>query len=363
MKWKKELQNSIRTLEQLQEIAAIDEQDYERIAAVLERSPMLVTPYYLSLIDFSDENDPIRKIALPSLAEDDLSGSYDTSGEADNTVVKGLQHKYAETALLLTTNLCATYCRHCFRKRLVGLHDEDCIQDLDAVKQYLMTHPEIRNALVSGGDALLNSNEHLADILEVLVEVPHLDFIRLATRVPVTFPQRINEDQELLDILAQYNKKKKIYVVTQFDHPREITPEAAASVKAFLDLGIPVRNQTVLLRGVNDDPEVLGALLRKLLSVGVEPYYIFQCRPVSGVKSLFQVPLRRGYEIVEQAKALQTGFGKSFRYCMSHVSGKIEIVASFDDGRMLFKYHEAKNRSQLGSLFFEDINDDQAWLD
>ncbi|MEG0376117.1 MAG: KamA family radical SAM protein [Raoultibacter sp.] len=361
--WKTEIRESARTLDDLFRIIPPETNDRAALAAVLERSPMAVPNYYLSLINFDDPHDPIRKLALPSIQEMDLSGSFDTSGEADNTVVTGLQHKYRETAMMLSTNECAMYCRHCFRKRLVGLPDEGIARDLDAAGTYIKAHPEITNILVSGGDALLNSNERIDAILMMLTSISHLDFIRIATRIPVSLPSRITSDNELLDILEKYQARKQLFVVTQFDHPREITPEATAAVQAVLSLGIPVRNQTVLLRGVNDDPYVLGDLLKKLTAIGAEPYYVFQCRPVSSVKSQFQVSLKEGIRIVEAAKALQNGMGKSFRYCMSHVTGKIEILGEMPDGTMAFKYHEAKDRSNLGRIFTREINDNQAWLD
>lgn len=357
------MRECVRTLEDLEAFIRYDESERETITQILERSPMAVPPYYLSLIDFDDPDDPIRKLAIPSLLETDPSGSLDTSGEADNTVVTGLQHKYRETAMMLSTNECAMYCRHCFRKRLVGLPDEGIARDLDAVGEYLGEHTEITNVLVSGGDALLNSNERIEAILAMLTEIPHLDFIRIATRVPVTLPSRITTDSELLSILKEHQAKKQLFVVTQFDHPREVTPEATAAVRAVLDLGIPVRNQTVLLRGINDDPEVLGSLLQKLTSIGAEPYYVFQCRLVTGVKNQFQVPLKEGCLIVEGAKALQNGIGKSFRYCMSHVTGKIEILGEMPDGSMAFKYHEAKDRDNLGRVFTYEVADDQAWFE
>lgn len=363
MTWHAEMKECVRTLDDLLAYVSFDEYEQKAIAAVLERSPMAITPYYLSLIDFSDPDDPIRKLAVPSLLESDTAGSLDTSGEADNTVVVGLQHKYSETAMMLSTNECAMYCRHCFRKRLVGLPDSGIACDLDAVGAYLNAHPEITNVLVSGGDALLNSNERIDEILSMLSGIAHLDFIRIATRVPVTLPSRITSDSKLVEILARHREKKQLIMVTQFDHPREVTPDAAAAVRAVLDLGVPMRNQTVLLRGVNDEPRVLGELLRRLTSIGAEPYYVFQCRPVTGVKNQFQVPLRQGSRVVEEAKALQNGIGKSFRYCMSHVTSKIEVLGEMPDGSMAFKYHEAKDRSDLGRLFTRDIADGQAWLD
>lgn len=363
MDWKTELQQRITTVEDLEAAMPMDQQERAAIAEVIEQRPLAINPYYLNLIDFSDEDDPLRKIAVPSCEEQDLAGVLDTSGEAGNTVAKGLQHKYAQTALLLSTNECALYCRHCFRRRLVGRCQDEVVDDLDAVRSYLMEHREITNVLISGGDALMNSNERLDEIVGMLSEIDHLDFIRIATRIPVVLPSRITGDPGLIGILRRHHARKRLFVVTQFDHPREVTAAAGEAVATLQRLGIPVLNQTVLLRGVNDDAETLGCLLRAMSKVGAMPYYVFQCRPVSGVKHRFQVPLARGVDIVEGAKALQPGPGKALHYCMSHVTGKVEIVGKLDEARMLFKYHEAKDPANLGRLFSLVLDEGQAWLD
>ena len=367
MGWHDEMRQGVRTFDELVKLGLFQESDRSQIEPILDHAPMAVPPYYLSLIDPSDPDDPIRKLAIPSPAESSREGRLDTSGEASNTVLPGLQHKYRESAMILSTNACAMYCRHCFRKRLVGLDDvpdmSGCVRDIESVRDYLVAHPEITNVLVSGGDALLNSNERVRYIFEALAEVESLDFIRIATRIPVSLPQRITDDDELIEILGEIAQRKQLFMATQFDHPREITPEATEAVKKILSLGIPVRNQTVLLRGVNADPETLGSLLRGLTAIGVEPYYVFQCRPVTGVKAQFQVPLREGVRIVEGAKAFQNGFGKAFKYCLSHVKGKIEILGELPNGNMVFKFHEAKDRNDLGRIFIKDVSDAQAWFD
>ena len=256
------------------------------------------------------------------------------------------------------------YCRHCFRKRLVGLTEDEICSKIGEITSYILKHPEINNVLISGGDAFMNSNETISRYLSALCSIPHLDFIRFGTRTPVVLPQRITSDSELTDLLRIYSQKKKIYVVTQFNHPKEITYESTAAVEALLTNGIPVRNQTVLLKGVNDDSSVLGQLLRQLTSIGVLPYYVFQCRPVTGVMNHFQVPLRRGYRIVQDASQMQNGQGKSFRFMMSHVSGKIEILGPLDGDHenMLFKYHQAKDPADAGRIFARKIAEDQCWL-
>lgn len=363
MQWQTALQDNLRTVEDLLPHLPLDAEAQRQMAEILEQFPLAVTPYYLSLIDFSDPEDPIRKMAIPTLAETRLDGSFDTSGEADNTIIDGLQHKYAETAMMLSTNQCAMYCRHCFRKRLVGLSDAEVAQHFDEMRAYIQQHTEISNVLVSGGDALLNTNERLERILSMLVDIPHLDAIRIATRTPVVFPERILDDAPLLELLSTFAEKKQLYLVTQYNHPRELTDRSIASIRAIQSLGIPVKNQTVLLHGVNDDPKVLAALLQGLVRTGIAPYYIFQCRPVTGVKTQFQVPLREGAEVVRQAASLQNGLGKTFHYCMSHVSGKLEILGMLDEHDMLFRYHEAHDPKNLGKFLRRPVTGSQTWLE
>lgn len=333
-----------------------------RLEEILTRYPMSVTPYYLSLIDWDDPDDPIRKMSIPSVDEFDLSGSLDTSGEASNTVTTGMQHKYRETALILSTSKCAMYCRHCFRKRLVGLSDEEIATHQGEMFDYLRAHKEISNVLISGGDAFLNDNDVLERYLENICAIEHIDFIRFGTRTPVTLPARITEDAALVDLLRTYSHSKQLYVVTHFNHPREITQQATEAVRLLREAGVVVRNQTVLLKGVNSDPAVLAALLKGLTAIGVAPYYIFQCRPVTGVRSQFQMPLRAGYAVTQQAARLQNGLGKSFRYVMSHETGKIELLGPLPDGRMLLKYQQAKYPADAGRMFAADLAHDQCWL-
>ena len=362
MNWAENLQNNLTTAEQLKGVLQLNDKETEKLKQILEQFPMSITQYYLSLIHWEDENDPIKKMCIPSIRETDLDGSFDTSGEADNTVVEGMQHKYKQSAMILSTNRCAMYCRHCFRKRLVGLSDKEIAKYFDKIMEYIEGHTEISNVLISGGDAFLNSNEVIEKYLERLGRMEHIDFIRFGTRTPVVLPMRITEDKELLDILQRYSSKKQIYVITHFNHPNEITRESKAAVQALLHVGIPVRNQAVLLKGINDSPQVLGTLLKRLTAAGVLPYYVFQCRPVSGVKNQFQVPLKQGFKIVEEAKNMQNGMGKNFRYVLSHEAGKIEILGMTAEDEMLFKYHQAKKPEDAGRLFIRHLEDTQCWL-
>ncbi|WP_455538369.1 KamA family radical SAM protein [Terrisporobacter sp.] len=356
------LTNSVTKIQELNKYLSLSKDEEEKLSEILKKYPMSITPYYLSLIDFNDPNDPIRKMCIPSIEETDLSGSFDTSGEGDNTVVTGVQHKYKQTVIVLSTNHCAMYCRHCFRKRLVGLSDEEIAKHFDEMIIYVKEHKQISNVLISGGDSLLNSNLKIEKYLKELCDINHLDFLRFGTRIPVVYPERITINNELKELLKKYCEKKQIYIVTQFNHPREVTKEAIDAVMYLRETGVVIKNQTVLLKGVNDDSETLGELLKKLTSIGVVPYYVFQCRPVTGVKNQFQVPLKRAIDIVEEAKNLQNGQGKCFKYCLSTTRGKIEIIGKTKDDKMVFKYHQAKYEEDSGRIFIEDIDDNQTWI-
>lgn len=363
MNWKQELRQSVTDVERLSERLPIDKERREVLARVAEMYPMRIPEYYLSLIDPSDPDDPIARMCVPSEYELGEDGAFDTSGEGENTKLSGLQHKYAQTAMLLSTSRCAMYCRHCFRRRMVGLSEEETIRQFEPMAQYIAQHTEITNVLISGGDALLNSNAVIAHFLRVLGEIDHVRLIRFGTRLPVVLPQRISEDPELLTLLGNYTRKKQINIVTQFNHPRELTHESRRAVRRLLAHRMVVSNQTVLLKGVNDSPETLTELMAGLCSCGVVPYYVFQCRPVRGVVDQFQVPLVRGSEIVEQARSAMNGQEKRFRYVMSHVTGKIEILGSLPQGRMLFKYHQAKNAADQNRIFAQQVSPQQLWLD
>ncbi|MGB4437894.1 MAG: KamA family radical SAM protein, partial [Sedimentibacter sp.] len=249
-----------------------------------------------------------------------------------------------------------------FRKRLVGLSDDEINQQFDEIINYIKEHEEMTNVLISGGDSFMNSNKKIKQYLEELVKIDHLLFIRFGTRTPVVLPSRIYDDNELLEILESYNKKKQIYVVTHFNHPNEITKESKKAIEALRNIGIVVRNQTVLLKGVNDNSDTLASLMRSLTAIGVTPYYLFQCRPVSGVKSQFQVPFKRACKIVDEARSQLSGISKSFKYALSHPTGKIEIIGSINENKILFKYHQTKYKKDQGRILELKISDNQAWL-
>ena len=364
MNWKTELKQNLKNADEINEALNwnLSPEDKSKLEQIIDNYPMSVPKYYLSLINPDDPDDPIKKLCIPSINETDMSGSFDTSGEADNTVVTGMQHKYKQTGLILSTSKCAMYCRHCFRKRLVGLNDEEINSKFSETIEYIKNHKEMTNVLISGGDSFMNSNKRLEQYLKALVEIDHLLYIRFGTRTPVVLPSRIYGDEELLDILKKYNKKKQIYIITHFNHPNEITEESTKAIEELRKIGIVVRNQTVLLKGINDSPDTLAKLMKGLTHMGVIPYYIFQCRPVLGVKKQFQIPLAKACEIIDDTKSQLSGISKSFKFAMSHPTGKIEILGNTTEDKTLFKYHQAKYTKDEGRIFEIKLSEHQAWL-
>jgi lysine 2,3-aminomutase len=363
LKWQDELNNNVTTLDELKEYFDLDAAAENKLQKVIDEHPMSIPRYYLSLIDPADPADPIRKMAVPSADELDLDGSYDTSGERKNTKLPGLQHKYKNTVLLLSANICSMYCRHCFRKRMVGLSNDEIMNRFHEALQYIARHQEVNNVLISGGDSLILPTHVLGRFLAHLSRLEHLDYIRFGSRMAVTFPDRILKDPELLELFRAYSgKDRRIYLHTQFNHPREITKESTEAVHRIINSGVIVNNQTVLLRGVNDTPEVLADLQRNLVRIGVNPYYVFHCRPVKRVKNHFQVPLAEGYRIVAQARGMLDGLSKRFRYAMSHERGKIEILGILGD-EIFFKHQQARDPEDAGRFFKRSLDETAGWLD
>lgn len=361
--WREELRHNICTIEQLKQYVTLIPKEERQIKRVIEQHPMSVTRYYMSLIDPKDPKDPLRKMIIPSINELDLSGSYDPSGEIENTVLPGLQHKYSPTALILTTNRCVSYCRYCFRKRLVGLPTEEIIKKFDEAVKYINEHTEINNVLLSGGDPFTLRTEIIEGFLRKLAKIPHLSFTRFGSKIPIMAPDRIIEDDDLLSLLQHYSRPAhKVYINTQFNHPRELTDKSIRAINKLIRRSIIINNQTVLLKGVNDDPDILAKLLNKLTGIGVIPYYVFQCRPVKRVKRSFQVPVMRGIQIIKETKRRCSGYSKRFHYVMSHRTGKVEVLGIYSN-EIYFKYHEARDSRNNSRFFKRGINETAGWLD
>lgn len=363
MNWVEELKHNIETIDQLKGYFDIPHDQENRLKRVIDIHPMSITRYYASLINTDDPNDPIKAMIVPSTSELDLSGTYDTSGEKSNTVLTGLQHKYKQTALILSTNRCTAYCRFCFRKRLVGKPTHEIIEQFKEAANYVSDHKEITNVLISGGDPFILETNIIKVFLDELASIDHLDFIRFGTRVPVVFPQRILEDNALVQTLSEYSDKhRQIFIVTHFNHPNELTSESKASILKLRKAGLAINNQTVLFKGVNANSETLANLMHGLLKMGINPYYVFQCRPVKRVKKQFQIPLVQAVDIVEKAKSCLDGHGKRFKFIMSHKTGKIEIIGILGDDIYL-KYHQAKDPKNMGKFFKMKVTPDAGWLD
>ncbi len=293
--WRWQMRHRIRTLAQLcRRFPALA--DTTGMEATAQRYPMAITPYYASLIRTPDASDPVFQMAAPGLDElaDPLWLAPDPLEEDADMPVPGLIHRYEDRALIMATTTCAMYCRHCTRKRVAGRRESVLsVAALKRIAAWLREHPEIRDVIVSGGDPLTLPTAMLQRILDAVRRVPSVDILRVGTRVPVVLPMRVTD--ELCAMLRQYHP---LYINTHFNHPAEITPDSAAACERLADAGVALGNQTVLLRGVNDDAPLLADLFRRLLRQRVRPYYLFQCDPVRGIEH-FRTPIARGIEIME----------------------------------------------------------------
>ncbi len=347
----------------IRQLEPLPESERERLVPVTKEFTFRASHYYLSLINWDDPEDPLRRIVIPTQGELAEFGRLDPSGEAANYVAKGCQHKYRNTALLLVSNACASYCRFCFRKRLFrGDHALEASLDVSPGLGYIASHPEIDNVLLTGGDPLVLATRQLDKILAGLRAIPHVRVIRIGTKVPAFDPDRINGDPGLPEMLARHSAPTaRIYAAVNFNHPRELTQQSLRSLEILKAAGVELVHQTPLLRGVNDDPAVLGELLNRLAWGGVHPYYVFQSRPVAG-NSGFVVPLRQAYAIVEGAKNHGSGLAKRIRFVMSHDTGKIEVVAV--EGDLIYlKYHQARDPADLGRFMVFRLPDGAGWFD
>ncbi|MDX8535865.1 4Fe-4S cluster-binding domain-containing protein [Mesorhizobium sp. VK25A] len=321
-----------------------------------------VTRFYREQITKSDYYGQLKHIVEPSFEEFESPGHLDTSGEHDNTVVPGFQHKYAQTGLLLVTDRCASYCRYCFRKRIVGKNSDEIATDFSRVAQYIDDHPEMTNVLLSGGDPFVLNTAKLDKILNHLLPIPHLGSIRFGTKMVAYEPKRF-EDPALLALFQRIHEGgKTAVIVTHFDHVGEISADAERNIGSLRAHGVQFLNQSVLLAKVNDDSKILAATFAKCHQMGVRPYYLFQGRPVKGA-SHFQVSLRRGIEIARGINQRLSGIQKTFKYIMSHYTGKIEILDLGADGRVYMRYHQNKTPEKIGRIFSRPHLEGACWLE
>jgi lysine 2,3-aminomutase len=303
--WLWQLRNAVTSVEDLARAVALTEAELAGARRAEQQGlPLRITPYYLSLVDRDDPGCPIRRQCVPDAREgDDVPGDLvDPLGEVSHEVAPHLVQRYPDRVLLLATDRCAVYCRFCTRSRIVGIGEGAVsIEALQPALAWLRAHPEVRDVIVSGGDPLAMATERLVRVVAAVRAVESVETIRLATRVPVTLPMRVTS--ELLNALRPHHP---LWVMTHFNHPRELTADAVAACARLVDAGFPVNNQTVLLAGINDDERVLEQLFRGLVRARVRPYYLLQADPVRGTGHL-RTPLARGVELMERLQGRISG--------------------------------------------------------
>ena len=302
--WRWQLRNSIYDIFKLSKIFRFSKTQLENLSKVVIKYPFAITPYYLSLIDKDNPADPIRMQCVPSEEEDKLYFDIqdDPLGEEKDSVLPGLVHRYPDRVLIILTNMCPVYCRHCTRKR------EWCRgkwvrtqKELESIYDYINRHKEIRDVIISGGDPFILSTERIEEVLRKLRAISHVEIIRIGTRCPVVLPQRI--DDELVSMLKKY---RPLWLNAHFNHPNEITKESSIACDRIVCAGIPVNNQSVLLKGINNDVETMTKLCQGLLKIGVRPYYLFQCDPVVGTGHL-RTSIEKGLEIIKGMRGFTSG--------------------------------------------------------
>jgi len=357
--WRWQLKHRITTAEQLQKfLPTLTPEEFAGAKLANTKLALAITPYFFNLIDPADENCPIRLQVIPKLAETTTASweMSDPCGEDSHSPVPGLVHRYPDRVLFLVTDRCAAYCRYCTRSRLVSnATGYDFHPEFDKQIAYIAAHPEIRDVLLSGGDPLLLSDDKLENLLSRLRAIPHVEFLRIGSRIPTFLPQRITP--ELCAMLKQFHP---LFLSIHSNHPRELTTEVRDALGRLADAGIPLGNQTVLLKHVNDDADVMKAHLQKLLMCRVKPYYIYQCDLISGSAHL-RTSVRKGLEIMEKLRGHTSGYavptyvidapgggGKvpvNPEYVLSHNANRV-VIRNFEG--KVFEYPEADDGRPCG---------------
>lgn len=325
--WIWQTKNRIQSVEELKKYVNITDDEITTVEKVLGKLRMAITPYYLTLIDPENPNCPIRKQAIP-LGSELIEGKhdlYDPLAEDEDSPVPGLTHRYPDRVLFLITDMCAMYCRHCTRRRFAGQTDDQrSTKQIDMAIEYIRQHEEINDVLLSGGDAFLVSDERIEYILQKLREIDHVQIIRFGTRTPVVMPQRITD--KLVNMLKKYHP---IWVNTHYNHPDEITLESKAAIDKLVDAGIPLGNQSVLLRGVNDCVHTMRKLVKTLIAIRIRPYYLYQCDLSLGIEH-FRTPVSKGIEIIEGLRGHISGMAvPTFVVDAPGGGGKIPVMPNY----------------------------------
>jgi lysine 2,3-aminomutase len=343
--WRWQLKHRITTVEQLQKfLPTLTPEESAGAQLANHKLALGITPYFFNLIDPADENCPIRRQVVPRLEETHTAPweMADPCGEDSHSPVPGLVHRYPDRVLFLVTDRCASYCRYCTRSRLVSnASGYDFHPEFDRQIAYIAAHPEIRDVLLSGGDPLLLNDEKLENLLSRLRAIPHVEFLRIGTRIPVFLPQRITP--ELCAMLKQFHP---LFISVHVNHPRELTTEVRDALGRLADAGIPLGNQSVLLKHVNDDADVMKALVQKLLMCRVKPYYLYQCDLIAGSAHL-RASVAKGLEIMEKLRGHTTGYAvPTYVIDAPGGGGKVPINPEYilcrNAGRVLIRNFEGK---------------------
>ncbi len=340
--WHWQISHTLRGLDDLEGVISMTDEDRREIQSCLERFRMSVTPYYASLMDPEYRRCPVRLQAVPVGAElvDEDSDLSDPLHEDMDSPAPGLTHRYPDRVLLLVTNRCSMYCRHCTRRRLVGVEDVHLsMKNIDLAIEYIRGNRMIRDVLISGGDPLVMSTDRLEEILKKIRSIEHVEIIRIGSRVPVVLPMRI--DEELVSMLKKYHP---IYLNTHFNHPQEVTEESKRACGMLADAGIPLGNQSVLLKDVNDCPSIMKKLMQLLLSIRVKPYYIYQCDLSRGIAH-FRTSIVKGMEIIENLRGHTSGMVvPTFVVDAPGGGGKIPVMPNYvlsqSDRRVILRNYE-----------------------
>lgn len=341
-KW--QLKNRVTTLSQLEEHLVLSAEERAGVLLSGNKLAMAITPHYFNLIDPLDPDCPIRRQVIPRIEEtlDDPGEMSDPCGEDAHMPVPGLVHRYPDRVLFLVTDRCAAYCRYCTRSRVVsGVGDQTLHMEHEAAFRYLEKHTEVRDVLLSGGDPLLLSDSKLEGILARLRSIPHIEFVRIGSRIPIFLPQRITP--ELCAMLKKYHP---LFLSIHTNHPRELTTEVRAALERLADHGIPLGNQSVLLRDVNDSPAIMKSLVHKLLMCRVRPYYLYQCDLIKGSSHL-RASVAKGIEIIESLRGHTTGYAvPQFVIDAPGGGGKVPLNPDYmlmkDEQRVLIRNYEGK---------------------